>query len=311
MVKFAYTKWRNWLRIRLAKTNELTPLSNLKKAYEDETGIKLTNRAYEIGLKVVGKGQIRRNEQLYWFPKHLSEGKRTSRRMVRMVGGNANSHNQSNELIHSSHRYRFSIAYIGVQPRDGKIRPWGRNKQMLQVEYDYEPGMRLQVFSKRIIVMLANPEGITTQEQQIEARRLSYLTILAFCKERKLELEGNLEKKLGTHHVLELEQANTTIQESLGKFEKEIEARTGSLIMGDSSHINKLEHQGGGESLTQGQQAALGFEWLLWKFPQQFGQLTEGMMGEYNKNLKLHIEIMQDIKITLKEMRDTMKKVKK
>lgn len=300
-LKFVSPTWRNWLKVRLAKTNEKIPLSELRASFENETKIKLTQRAYEIGLKIIGKEQVIRHEQLYWYPKHLSENKRTSHRLVRMVGVNTNS-----QPIHSSHRYRFSITYKGVQPKDGLVRAWGRTRKQIQVEYNFGKDMKLQVFSKRIIVMLANPEGTTTQEQQIEARKSAFLAILGFCKERKLELEGNLEKKLGTHHVLEFEPANKAFQNAVGQYAKEIEQRTGSLVFGDSSHNNQMEHQGGGTSLTQGQQAALSFEWLLWKFPQQFAQFSGGM-EDYNKNLKLHIEVMEEIRDYIKELRGMKK----
>lgn len=167
--------------------------------------------------------------------------------------------------------------------------------------------MRLQVFSKRIIVMLANPKGKTTREQLIEARKLAYLSILQFAKERNLALGQDFEKKLGTHHVLELEQANKAFQTVCGPYAEQIEARTGSLVLGDSSHPGKMEHQGGGTSTIPGTAAAENFEWLLWHFRREWSG-TAGYMHEYNENLRLHLEVMKGILKATEELRDAIRK---
>lgn len=291
-----------WLRKRLQTLYAKTTLAELKTAYEIETGNKITLRGARATFRRLAGSHAVRHEQLYWYP---IESKGTS--------DYGKVHKGTSQPIHSSHRYRFSISYSGQQPKDGIIRPWGRNRKQLQVEYKLGQDMRLQVFSKRIIVMLANPKGTTTREQLIEARKLAYLSILGFAKERNLALGEDFEKKLGTHHVLEPEELNRPFK-GLGPYAKEIEARTGSLVLGDGSHEG-MEHQGGGTSRTKGELAAENFEWLLWQFRGEFSEDRHtreeylGAIRAYTEQIKLHLEVEQRTLHTLERIGEAMERL--
>ncbi len=299
MVKeWSKVRYALWLKNHLVKLKFKTSSSELKESYERETKQKITKQAAARTLRNIAGSQVRRFEQLYWLPYEKNEPSRNGIVSI-----------EPSQPLHSSHNYRFSIAYRGEQPKDGLVRAWGRNRSQIQVEYIFKDGMKLQVFKNRIIIMLHNPKGETTIDQLREARNLAFFTIMNFCKERNLYIpEGEyLEKKIYSHHVLESEKINKTIQTAIGQYAPEIEKRTGSLIYGDNTHRNKIEHEGGGTSNLKGEDAAKKFEYLLWQFPEQFAHLA-GALKDYNENLKLHLDVQRAQLTTMQELEKLIKR---
>lgn len=293
------TTFSEWVEKNLARK---TPLSELIKAYEKTFSIRRSLRSYQRDIRKAPGVRIERREQIYASPTKISDIKT-------MVS-------PQNDKLHSAHNLRFSIGYKGAQPTDGEVKLWGRYRSGIQVIYELAPGLRLTAFSRRLLVVLRNPEGNTTSEQLIEARKEAYISVLRFAKARRLALDGSISKILGSHHVLENPKLNEEIQAQIGKYAEAIEARTGTLVNGDSSHPGKMEHQGGGASQLAGDKAALGFEYLLWNFPGDFARLahlnaeTSKQQAVYAENIKLHLQTEAETKAAIQELRDYIRELR-
>jgi len=253
-----------------------TTLSELKAAYEKETGQKITPQAAARTLRRVGGSRVKRFEQLYWCPYEKNE-----------PSANGIPPIEPSPPMHSSHRYRFSIAYEGKQPTDGIRKPWGRTRKQEQVIFNFGANLKVVAFSRHLRIFLSSPKGETTQEQGIAARKEAYLAIMGFAKEHNIKLLGDLEQKLWSHHVLELGNRNLKTRENnpngviLDAFdgaEKELAEIVGSGE--DNSHRGKLEHFNISKNYrATPKERAENFEWLLAGFRRQYEE-SEGRNAE-------------------------------
>ena len=208
-------------------------------------------------------------------------------------------------LIHSSHRWRFSIKYQGKQPTEGgKVSPFGRYRTAIQATFQYE-NLTITSFKNRLNVWVHQPTGALTEHQRITARERAYMALLQFAREHEITLEGNVKDLLLSHHVVEHPALNDALKPVYQGREEEIKDAIGSGVC-SSSHKGKIEHTGIPGGIT-GYQVGKNLEYLCTKFPGQFSQLTQANM-EFRENLVSHLAIMQDIGRTLKELRDNLKK---
>ena len=290
------------------------PIKELKLAYEVKTGAKRSGEAWRKAVKRLereGIATIERHEQLY---------------MVRVRGKanfyNGKGHKPTQTPIHSSHNYRFSIEYKGEQPRDGLVRAWGRSRKQFQVEYRSKEDLTLQVFKRRIIVMLHNPKGISAQEQVIEARKQAFNTILSFAKERALELPGFLESTINPHFVLEEGDArkertptnlNGYIRDAIQGCEAEIEEIVGSMF--DDSHKGRFEHFNTTANYkATPKEKAESMEWLLAGFRKDFAMFairqmeTDRNVQNLSENHRSHVEAIKELRDYVKELREIEQK---
>jgi hypothetical protein len=273
-----------WLRRRLKKEMDIIPLAQLINEYEKKTHRKLSPSGYVKTFKRIAKNHYFRKEQLYWSPTEVSMSGCIGQALHRYQ---SDIHNQSNRT-HSSHNYRFSIAYAGEQPLDGQVLAFGNPKskvRQVQVWFEFrQPNAlkRIIAFKNRLVIMLAGPKGETTQEQIIEARSQSYKAIATFAKKRNLVLGKEFEKTLVSHHVLELGNAdaprtstnlNGYIKDAIAEAEKEVYDIVGSRF--DSSHRGRLEHDNISKNYAcTPEQRAKNMEWLLAAFREDFSKVA-------------------------------------
>jgi hypothetical protein len=293
----------NWLKLRLEATNEPISSQELVKEYEIKTGRNISKQSATEALRKVGFGSLERRERLYWYPIEKKSGKSD------WLGSKSGTPPMQ---THTSHNYRFAIGYRGNQPKDGKIRPWGRTRSQYQVEYQLGKDAKLQIFKNRIVIMLSNPKGETTQEQLIEARKLALGSIIGFCKERRLTIDGEaLEKTVNSHHVLEIGNADTPrtstnlngyLFDTTRSFSQELFDIVGSRF--DNSHPGRLEHDNISKNYAATpEQRAKNTEWLLAGFRDDFALLC-ALNADYARNSASHVELIKEIIKLIKELRE-------
>lgn len=309
--KVSSLTYPSWLRARLKQTNEKISSQELAKEYEIETGKRISRQSAANALRNIDFGSIKRREKLYWSPYEKKEGKKY-----------CTGPKEASSPIHSSHNYRFSTTYKGSQPLDGKILAFGNPRakvRQVQVWFEFrQPNelKRIIAFKNRLVVMLANPKGETTQEQVIEARSLAFKAIKAFANERKLELGPEFDKLINSHHVLELGNAqsprtstnlNGYIKDAITGMEKEIFENVGSRF--DGSHPGRFEHENISRNYScTPEQRAKNTEWLLARFREDFGLLC-ALNADYAKNHASHLRLIANIDKTLEELRDAIRKM--
>lgn len=209
-------------------------------------------------------------------------------------------------LIHSAHRLKFSISYKGRQPYKGatEVKPFGRYGTAKQSIYKIGD-VTIVAFKRKLNVWIHRPAGKLTTNQIINAREKAYLTLLGFSREHRIGLEAELSDVLRSHHVVEHKDLNEALKPILEKHPEEIKERIGSSVC-KTSHKGKIEHEGVSKELT-GAMVAKNLEYLVTQFPGQFGEVASGFV-EYNRNIKLHLKVLQEMSETMKDIREGLKK---
>ena len=204
-------------------------------------------------------------------------------------------------LIHTAHRLKFSIEYTGKQPFRGatEVKPFGRYGTARQNVFKLGR-ITIVAFKHKLNVWVHRPSGKLTRNQEINAKRDAYLSLLAFTEAHSIKIKGDLSAVLRSHHVVKDKGLNEALKPIIEAHPEEIEARIGSKVC-KSSHPGKVEHEGVSKELT-GAHVAKNLEYLVTLFPSQFGEMAQAQ-AEYNKNIKLHLGVLREMEITLKEIR--------
>lgn len=249
------------------------------------------------------------------YPKQYTLTKTGSTMLLSMSNsitdkGNSSMYGQTINAnrIHSTHKIKFSIRYEGEQPKDGKIKPFGRYKKQIQVIYRPNRYVTIIAFKKKLNVWIKDPVGNRTEEQLQYAKREAFDNIIKFAKKYNLILLDDLVKILLSHHVVESKAINTKFKPLFDKYGKEIEEHIGSKY-GDSSHPDQIEHEGKGrpDRVVQGSDVAKGLEWLTVDFPIHFAMVAQ-QQDRYDENIRKHLAVMEEMSQTLKAIRDSLKK---
>lgn len=218
--------------------------------------------------------------------------------------------------IHSSHKIKLSMPYSGQQPQEDatEVRPFGRYKTAVQSIYKKYLGQSITIvaFKDKLNVWFHFPKGVRTTEQMINAKKESYLALMEFAKEHNLKLDGYLDKVIQSHHVVEDMPTNAILKPLFKEYGKEIKERIGSAIC-QTSHPGKIEHEGVKRLdgvIVKGEKIANGLEYLCYDFPEHFGMLAK-QQNRYNENIEKHLAVLEEISVATKELRDTMKAIRK
>lgn len=200
---------------------------------------------------------------------------------------------QHRNLIHSTHRLKFSIGYKGKQPTIGAtvVRPFGRYKTARQAVFKLGR-ITIIAFKRRLNVWVHDPPGKLTQHQIINARRDAYLSLMAFTKEHRIKLEGDLSQVLRSEHVVEHPTVNKGLKPVFEAYGDKIEERIGSNLC-PSSHKGKIEHRGVSKEIT-GARVAKNAEYLFTLFPEHFSALAQANV-DFRENMLTHLEVMRKI----------------
>lgn len=295
--------------------------SELSKSYEEETGIKTTRQAKQKALKRIKGIVLERREQLWvsmLYHRNPTDENATNatpstikKGEISMDGYDGGLHQtiepDKSNIIHSSHRWFFSIGYAGKQPTEGaKIKPFGRYKTAIQAIHEFKD-MTIVAFRNKINIWIHNPEGKLTQNQKIEARTRAYTSIKAFERQYGITIKGDLKGEiLNSHHVVEHKELNEALKPILRGREEEIKEVLGSGVC-NTSHKGKIEHEGTNELTAF--EVAKNLEYLCTKFPTHFSQLAQENAG-FQENLASHLAAIHELRDTMKEHRDIMRQIR-
>lgn len=273
----------------------------LAQEYREETGKKTGRRTLQKQLKTLPEHiQIERKDQLWISYRTNVGGNDLSMQPNKM--GILKHRNKGANLIHSSHKWRFSIKYQGQQPLKGanQVNLFGRYKTAKQAFFYYKD-ITVVAFKKKLNVWIHRPSGKFTQNQAIEAREKAYLALLQFSREHEITLEGNIKDLMLSHHVVEHPALNTALKPVFAGREEEIDAAIGSHVC-HSSHPGKIEHTGIPGRIT-GYQVGKNLEYLCTQFPSDFSILARENAA-FRENLITHLRVMQEMSDTLKKIRE-------
>jgi hypothetical protein len=213
--------------------------------------------------------------------------------------------------IHSAHKIRISIPYQGIQPLKTAtyIKPFGRYKTAKQGIFKFK-GYTIVTFKNKLNTWVHYPKGTTTKEQIQEARKVALMRLIGFVREHNLKLQGPLSNILHSHHVIEESELNEALKPLFREYETEIKKRIGSKIC-KTSHKGKIEHEGKlrPDRVVAGHKVAEGLEYLTLDFKDEF-QEDRTTRAEWNQNLrdyskqiKKHLQVLEEMNKTLKQIR--------
>lgn len=277
-----------------------TALREAIQEFEKKGFRKLSNVGYWKAarrLEKAGKLAIQKAEQLYLLPS--MDSLKINRGTIEPV---------NRDRVHSTHRILLSMPYSGEQPVRGAthVKTFGRYRTALQSVYR-SGSVTVVAFKKKLNVWVHEPPGGRTPEQVLQAKVMGYRALRTFAQKHNIALEGYLERVLLSHHVVEDKALNDALKPIFEKYGEEIEARIGSKIC-QSTHPDKVEHEGKArqDRIVQGKDVASGLEYLTLDMPPKIETIERALSGfdEYNRNIKLHLEV-------LGEMRDTLGDIKK
>jgi len=316
-----YTPWQEFLISKLLnnKSRKFT-CKELMREYRLKTNKKTSRQTLQKQLKSLPEFiKTVRKEQLWCFYDAPPTKMKPSLCMAQM--DHRLPPTKQRNLMHSSHRWRFSISYKGSQPIEGadNIKPFGRYRTAHQASFSFE-NLTVITFKNKLNVWIHRPTGKLTPHQRIEAVTKARMALLQFAKERKIQLQGNVEEVMSSHHVVEQEGVNETLKPVFEAHQEEIKEVLGSHIC-QTSHPGKIEHTGNGEDVT-GFQVAKGLEKLILETPTKienlekknqilektFERLEKGLV-KYSENLDLHIDVQRSQKEVQSETLKTLKKM--
>jgi hypothetical protein len=296
----AHYTWRRFIAHKvLGNKGSRFSFKQLENEYRQKTGSKVGRQTLQKQLKTLPENiLIERKEQLWIsYNKYVGDD-------AQSMYNHRIAHQEHRNLIHSSHNWRFSIKYKGDQPlRDAdQVNAFGRYKTAKQAFFYYKD-ITVVAFKKKLNVWVHRPKGKFTENQAIEARERAYLALLQFSREHGIELDGEIKDFKGSHHVVEHPTLNTALKPIFEEYGDEIEERIGSHIC-FSSHPGKIEHTGIPGRIS-GKQVSLNLEYLCRDFPSHFSMLTRANI-EFRENLLTHLQVMQDMRDTLKKIQEAL-----
>lgn len=231
----------------------------------------------------------------------------TDRKVNDSLLGSSLVNKDHRNLIHSTHRLKFSIEYQGEQPFRGatEVKPFGRYGTARQSVFKLGR-ITIVAFKHKLNVWVHRPAGKLIRNQIINARRDAYLSLLNFAETHRIAIKGDLSQVLRSHHVVEHKQVNKDLKPIFEAYGDEIEKRTGSNIC-KSSHPDKIEHKGVSAEIT-GARVGENSEYLFTRFPNDFSTVVKSLEGfeEYNRNIKLHLGVLREMAITLKKIQKAL-----
>jgi hypothetical protein len=282
----------------LANVKVKVPLKDLVRQYlkshvekpSDRTFQRAANRLAEQGL--LG---IDRQEQLWLIPNASSmlllRDKTTPNDIDSMLGRKIAAR------VHSTHKIKLSMPYVGDQPLEGaeKVRTFGRYNTAKQAIF-HDGTFTIGAYRRKLVVWVRNPQGISTEEQRVNAKAEGFAALNRFARSRNIALQGYLEKVELSHHVVENEALNEALKTLTDKYGEEIYKRLGTHEC-QTSHKGRIEHEGRAreDRIVHGDLVAIGLERLTLDFPHQFEKQVE-MNSKFADNLALHLEVLQGIK---------------
>jgi len=304
---------------------EKAPFPELCKRYDEKTGKKKSKQAYHKKLlKIKHLLNMERKEQLWLsispnVPQEVnqpresqpkeegqSQPKQSIAKLAQPQSQPSQPKSKQKNLIHSSHRWRFTINYKGSQPLEGgKITRFGRYKTATMATYEYE-NLTIIAYKNKLNVWIHKPTGQLTEHQAIEARTRGYMALKAFERQAGIHLIGDLKKILNSHHVAEHEPYNELMKAIIKGREEEIEERLGMKVC-ETSHPGKVEITGTEQLSAEG--ITRNLEYLVTRFPSQFAQLTEANM-DFRENQVSHVAAIKELTGMAQEIRGLVKIVK-
>lgn len=305
MDKFVYTLWERFVlnRVREAPNQRFT-FKELFREYEEKGNKRISHSIAYRQLKGLPGLSIERKEQLWIFYDTTTDGKGFNS----MYGydGQVQTYDTGSNLVHSSHRWRFTVPYSGTQPLEkaDQVRAFGRYRTAKQSYYLFKD-MSIVAHRKKLNCWIHRPKGALTPNQRIEALTRARLSLNAFCTSHNLKLIGNVEEIMNSHHVVEAKPLNEALKPVFAGREEEIKEVVGSHIC-KSSHPGKIEHEGREGLNAYG--VAKNLEYLCTDFPSDFSTLARENVA-FRENLQTHLSVMREISSTLKEMRTLIKQI--
>lgn len=206
---------------------------------------------------------------------------------------NASPPSSTTRPFASIHRFWLSVAYSGAQPSFGRLIPYKNNVYYRSETEDYT----LEAHKHRLKIWIHGVKGSDSSDIKAKARGKARSALALVASQNALSLDWATFKEIPEpEYVLESGPLNDALMDELGPKRKESEMKLG-LIPGDSTDPDNVEAHG-----KPGEVSLDGLYWLTKDFPDQFASFARGLK-EYNENLKLHLEVMRDIRDLVKELR--------
>jgi hypothetical protein len=197
------------------------------------------------------------------------------------------------------HKLLLIVPYTGQQPHSERASHYGKNRENVGYLFETENGVII-AHKHKIQVWLRGITGDTSKEMLERATGRARVVAGAFAKAHSINLDWKNVVAYDKIHINFTEEHEMVdnlvyniVKQEPGRAETEL-----GILAGDHSHPDQTEFVG-----DKGKMSFDALSFAIKQLP-----VLAVRIGEYNDNIKLHLDTLKEIKDAIKELKDIMKR---